>query len=267
MAMATAMVTAKKRVKNNMSKMGLTDLHTHILPGVDDGAQDLEEALKMLCLQKTSGVERVALTPHFYPLREDLGAFLQKRQQAYELLLSGWDDATMPQLRLGAEVHYSPCLADMELEKLTLEGTHYLLLELTDTVQPALIEPVLRYVRDQGVTPILAHVERCVYFAEKPERLLHLLELGALAQISLRRLPGKKTQKFANICLKKNVAQIIASDIHTVGDGKFALGELLEGMGEETVIRAENFARAVWDDAQMPLFEPMPIRKKLFGYT
>lgn len=247
------------------ASLHLTDLHTHILPGVDDGAGDLDTALQMLCAQKLSGVERVALTPHFYPLREDPAEFLQRRQQAYALLLSGWDDKTMPQLRLGAEVHYSPALTDMDLKQLTLEKTDYLLLELSDTVQPALIEPVLQHMIDLGITPILAHIERCVYFAEKPARLLGLIEMGVLAQISLRRLSDKRMRKFADICLQKNVAQIIASDMHGVENP--ALGILTESLDQETVIRAEAFARAVWENSQLPAFAPVPIQRKLFGYA
>ena len=263
----TAMVTVKNKVKNNITNIRLTDLHTHILPGVDDGAEDLEKALQMLCAQKASGVERVALTPHFYPLQEELEAFLEKRQQAYDQLMANWDAETMPQLRLGAEVHYSPCLADMDLQKLTLDKTDYLLLELSDTVFPSLIEQVLQRILDQGITPILAHVERCAYFASRPERLLRLVEMGALAQISLRVLHNKKMRNFAEICLQRNVAQILASDIHGIGTVKSALGELLEDLDKETVEKAEMFARAVWDNAQLPAFEPIPIRKKLFGYA
>lgn len=271
MAMVTAtvmaMVTEKNKVNNDYKQIPLTDLHTHILPSVDDGAEDLDKAIRMLQAQKASGVERVALTPHFYPLEEELPVFLERRQQAYEQLLSNWDAFTMPQLRLGAEVHYSPCLTDMDLRSLTLEQTDYLLLELSDTVRPALIEPVLQRILDQGVAPILAHVERCVYFAEQPARLLRLIEMGALAQISLRVLPTKRMRKFAEICLRNNVAQIIASDIHTLGEEKSVLGELVECFSEETVIQAENFARAVWDNTQLPAFEPMPVYKKLFGYA
>lgn len=267
MAMVMATVTVKNKVKNNATKIQLTDLHTHILPGIDDGAEDLSKAIRMLIEQKESGVERVALTPHFYPLEEDLKAFLEKRQQAYGQLLSAWDAGTMPQLRLGAEVHYSPCLTDMDLPSLTLDETNYLLLELSDAVQPALIEQVLQRMLDQGITPILAHVERCVYFLDQPARLLRLVEMGALAQISLRMLPTKRMRNFAEICLRNNVAQIIASDIHALREGKSALGELVKDLNEETVVQAETFARAVWDNARLPEFEPMPIQKKLFGYV
>lgn len=262
-----AMVTEKSKVKNDVAQILLTDLHTHILPGIDDGAEDLDKALQMLRVQKASGVERVALTPHYYPLEEELDAFLEKRRNAYQLLLTGWEQDAMPQLRLGAEVHYSPCLADMDLQKLTLQDTNYLLLELSDTVMPALIEQVLQRMLDRGVIPILAHVERCVYFAERPERLQRLIQMGALAQISLRMLPTRKIRKFAEICLQKNAAQIIASDIHRTGEGKSALGELLESLDEEIIIKAESFARAVWDNAQLPEFALIPIQKKLFGYA
>lgn len=250
-----------------MAQMGLTDLHTHILPGIDDGARDLEMALRMLRAQKASGVERVALTPHFYPLRQEPEEFLQKRQQAYDLLRTGWNEMTMPRLRLGAEVHFSPSLADMDLRRLSLDKTDYLLLELSDTVLPPFLEPVLQHMLDQGIIPILAHIERCAYFAEKPARLLRLIEQGALAQISLRILPNKKIQKFADICLQKNAAQIIASDIHTIGEEKSALGELLEDINEETVRKAEAFARAVWDNTRLPAPQPIHFQKKLFGYV
>ena len=245
----------------------VVDFHSHILPGVDDGAEDLDKALQMLQAQKASGVERVALTPHFYPLQEELEAFLEKRRKAYDLLRSNWDGETMPLLRLGAEVHYTPALTDMDLRQLTLEETDYLLIELSDTVMPAFIEQVLQRLLDQGIIPVLAHVERCVYFAEQPVRLLRLVEMGALAQISLRMLPTKRMRKFAEICLQNHVAQIIASDMHMLGDGKSALGELVENFDEETIEKAEIFARAVWDNAQLPAFEPIPIRKKLFGYA
>ena len=267
MVMAMATATVKSKVKNNNTAIRLTDLHTHILPGVDDGAEDLEKALQMLCVQKESGVDRVALTPHFYPLQEEMEDFLEKRRQAYDLLKTQWDEQTMPQLRLGAEVHYSPRLAELNLQKLTLENTNYLLLELSDTVFPALIEQVLQRMLDQGITPVLAHVERCAYFAAKPERLLRLVEMGALAQISLRVLHNKRVCKFAEICLQKNVAQILASDIHGVGEDKSALGELVSDLDEEMVEKAEAFARAVWDNTQLPDIKPIPIRKKLFGYA
>ena len=252
---------------NNTMENTLTDLHTHILPGIDDGAKDLETSLEILRRQKECGVERVALTSHFYPLREELEEFLSKRQRAYEELMSAWDAQTMPQLRLGAEVHYSPSIVEMDLRSIALAESDYLLLELSDTAIPAHIEQVIKIMQEQGITPILAHVERCVYFNEEPARLLRLIELGALAQISARALFSKKRQKFAGICLQKNAAQIVASDIHGIGEGRIGLGKLRDELKEDTIVRAEAFARAIWDNTTLPAFTPVPFRKKLFGYA
>lgn len=245
----------------------LTDLHTHILPGIDDGAQDLEASLEILRRQKNSGVERVALTSHFYPMRQDFQEFLDRRQCAYEELMSAWDAETMPQLRLGAEVHYSASIADMDLQSIALAESNYLLLELSDTTVPAHIEQVIKIMQGQGITPILAHVERCAYFMDDPSKLLRLVELGALAQISARALYSKKRQKFAEICLRKEVAQIIASDVHGAWELKTGLGGLQEKIGEERIRRAESFARAVWDNTPIPVFEAEFVKRKLFGYA
>ena len=248
-------------------KVFLTDLHTHILPGVDDGAKDLESSIEILLAQKASGVERVALTPHFYPLREELDAFLEKRQKAFEVLRLACNAETMPQLRLGAEVHYSTSLAEMDLRRLTLGQSNYLLLELPDTVVPAHIEQILEIMLEQGIIPILAHVERCCYFREDPARLVRLIEKGALAQISALALARTKSDKFADICLRNHVAQIIASDVHGVGKGISCLGDFVKRIDNERVVQAESFARAVWDGVELPAFSPMPIKKKLFGYA
>ena len=245
----------------------MTDLHTHILPGIDDGAKDLESSLDILRRQKLSGVERVALTSHFYPMRQELQEYLDSRQRAYEQLQSAWDAETMPQLRLGAEVHYSAGLADMDLRSVALEQSDYLLLELSDTSVPTHIESIFKIMQQQGITPILAHVERCVYFMEDPSKLLRLIELGALAQISARAMHSKKRQKFADICLRKNVAQIIASDVHGAGEVKTGLGGLQEKLNTDRIQQAESFARAVWDNSPIPVFEPEPVKRKLFGYA
>lgn len=253
--------------QSNTMDFTLTDLHTHILPGIDDGAKDLEASLELLRRQKRNGVDRVALTPHFYPMCQDLDVFLDRRQNAYEALMSAWDPETMPQLRLGAEVHYSASIADMDLRSISLAQSDYLLLELSNSKVPAHIEQVIKIMQSQGITPILAHVERCAYFAEDPAKLVRLIELGALAQISARALHSKNRQKFAGICLRKSVAQIVASDVHSAGEVENGLGALRKEMDETEIVRAESFARAVWDNTPIPVFHPEPIKRKLFGYA
>ena len=244
----------------------LTDLHTHILPGIDDGAANLEQALQLLCLQKSKGVERVALTPHFYPLREDLEHFLMRRQRAYELLQNHWDADTMPQLQLGAEAHYSPKLVELDLHRLAIGQGKYLLLELSDMTYPTHIYRVLEMMLEQGIRPVLAHVERCAYFREEPEHLVRLVEAGALGQLSVGAFAKKNKQKFAKICLERNAAHILASDIHMAQEERAWLNNAPKYMREEAAMRAEMFARAIWDNSELPAFKVSPVKKKLFGY-
>lgn len=242
-----------------------TDLHTHILPGMDDGARTVEDALKILRWQKRSGVQRTALTPHFYPMHEGLEAFLERRRQAYDLLMSKWDEKAMPQLQLGAEVRYSAQLAEMDLSRLTLCGSHYLLLELSNTSVPAHIEQVLHEMFRQGFTPILAHVERCIYFRKEPARLTQLINMGALAQVSMKALGDRRDKGFAEACLRNGCAHIIASDIHSLPKDKFWRART--GNRQEALfVRAESFAQAVWMDQYPPVFTTCQIKKGMFGY-
>lgn len=246
--------------------IALTDLHTHILPALDDGADSVETALQMLRAEKTAGVQRVALTPHFYPMREELDAFLKKRQQSYAALLAAWDGVVMPSLRLGAEVRYSPALLELDLRHLTIGESDYLLLELPDRGVPTHVEQVLDMMLMQGITPILAHVERCEYFRRDPEQLRKLVYMGALAQISAKALVDGHDRNFAKACLKNGVAQIIASDAHDMKRHKPCMGDVTAKVNNEWLAWSEKFAQAVWDNESPPDFTIAPIKKGLLGY-
>lgn len=249
-----------------LMKRGFTDIHTHILPSVDDGAQSMDAALELLRLEKDSGVQRVVLTPHFYPQTENLTDFLARREQSYTALMRQWDASTMPQLQLGAEVHYAPTLADMELEQLTLGNGKYLLLELPDNEIPAYAQQVVGQICRKGITPILAHVERCTYFRHQPELLLRLIQTGALGQISARAMQNKKDRGFVISCIENGLGHIVASDLHDRTGKDLCLGELAEGKYEELIGWTESFAEAVWNNAPLPPFAVRPIKQSIFGY-
>ncbi len=244
----------------------LTDIHTHLLPAVDDGAQSVEDALALLRLEKDSGVERVMLTPHFYPQKEALADFLTRREQAYAALRDRWEENTMPQLRLGAEVHYSPELVELDLEQLTLGQGRYLLLELPGNVLPACVLQVTEQLLRRGIIPILAHVERCIYFRYQPERLLSLIQAGALGQISAKALQSKKDRGFSEACIRNGLAHIIASDLHDDSGKGFRFSELAEEKYGELIRWSESFAKAVWDGEPVPPFGVSPLKRHIFGY-
>lgn len=247
-------------------KQGFTDIHTHILPSVDDGAQSVEAALELLCLQKNNGVERVMLTPHFYPQIEELTDFVVRREQAYTGLLEHWEENTMPQLQLGAEVHYSPALVEMDLSQLTLGNRSYLLLELPDYEVPVYVEQVVARILQKGITPILAHVERCAYFRRQPEALLRLIQIGALGQISARALKDVRDRRFGESCVENGLGHFVASDLHCKNRKDLCLGNLAGGKYEELLAWTESFAQAVWSDMPLPPFAVRPVKKHILGY-
>ena len=247
-------------------KQGFTDIHTHILPSVDDGAQSLENALELLRLEKQRGVERVMLTPHFYPQEETLTDFLARRDLSYTALLFHWEEGAMPQLKLGAEVHYSPALVEMELEQLTLGRGNYLLLELPVDERPTCIEQVIDKICRKGITPILAHVERYPYFRRQPELLQRLVQAGALGQISARALQDKKDRSFGESCIKNGLGHIVASDLHSKTGKDLCLNISAERGCKELMDWTESFAMSVWNNTPMPPFAIRAVRQSLFGY-
>lgn len=222
--------------------------------------------MELLRFQKQKGVERVALTPHFYPQTEDLADFLVRREQAYIALLDHWEEDTMPRLQLGAEVHYSPALVEMDLEQLTLGKGKYLLLEIPDFEVPAYVEQVVAQICRKGITPILAHVERCAYFRNQPEMLLCLVQMGALGQISARALKDVRDRRFGVSCIENGLGHFIASDLHCKNGKDLCLGKLAEGKYEDLLAWTESFAKAVWNDAPLPPFAVRPIKQSVFGY-
>ena len=168
----------------------------------------------------------------------------------------------MPVLRLSAEVRYTSELVNVDLRKLTFGD--YLLLELSNSELP-FIDQVLEFIIQQGITPILAHVERCKFFRLEPERLIRLIKMGALAQVTARAVVNKDDHRFAKTCLEKGLAHITASDLHVPVEEK-CFGNVARKMDEQLVRRAEEFAQCIWDNKTPPMFSARPIKRNLFVY-
>ena len=264
--MAMVMVANLREMRNNVILGSMTDLHTHILPAFDDGAEDLTTSLNILRRQKECGIERVALTPHFYPMREDFKSFIRRREKSYQTIMNFWDNDTMPELRLGAEVRFSPALLEMDLRRLTLGDSNYMLIELPDVGVVTYLEQVVENILSQGIVPILAHVEHCSAFLNDPNRLFGLIHMGVLAQVEADAFLGKKANKFAKICMERGLAHIIASDIHNLTNRSVCLQDVSKEYYTSLLETSEAFARAIWDGNSLPDFVIKPVKKNIFGY-
>ena len=248
----------------------MTELHTHILPGMDDGARDLEEALALLELERRQGTERIALTSHFRPEQMELDEFLDRRNESFRQLRSiPGRNGDLPRLKTGCEIYYTPRLADMDLQPLCLEGTDVLLLELPTGMQPRFFRETLEELQNQRYTPLIAHAERYGYILDAPGILAEWMELGAYVQINASSLIRGGDR--AELCLKLikwGLAHVVASDTHSTDrrppnlDRGMAI--VRKQLGQETALRLERNARSLFEGELPELAQPH-IPRKFFG--
>lgn len=197
----------------------IIDIHCHIIPGVDDGAPDMEQALNMLKIGVENGVRAMIATPHHHPQRgkkdkEEIKFQFQELKDKAAVL-------QIPiELYLGNEILYTS-VVPQELEEgrlYTLAGSRYILVEFMPESRFSLIREGLNEMNLQGLTPVLAHIERYAALVQDNDRIAELIELGALMQVNMMTLNGaygKSIQKSAIKWIKKDMVHFIASDSHS----------------------------------------------------
>lgn len=243
----------------------MVDIHTHILPGIDDGARDLQESLALLAMEKATGVDRIYLTPHYHPERTDPDAFLSTREQAWKMLSSVLEPDTAAIIRLGAEVRFCPQLLQLDPKALTLGESDYLLLELSGQSCPPYLLQITEQFLQKGIVPIFAHVERYAFFRQDPMLLQRLVNLGALAQVSAVALFDRQDRHFSQACLRHNLAQLVASDTHRT-TGRKPCMDLLRRMPEEAQLLHQACSEAIWFNEMPPYIHADTMKKTFWGY-
>lgn len=201
-------------ILNNNDK--IIDFHSHILPGIDDGAKDVDIGIELIKTEISHGVTTIVLTPHFYPETDELDAFLERRRQAYELLKKEAEKQKLPvELVLGAEVKFTPKLLNLDLSKLCIDGTDYILLEFSMLHYHSWTKDVFYKIQSKGYLPIIAHAERYINLPE--DALYELVNAGALVQINTGSLfkdrdTAKKIERF----IKANLVHLWGTDTHSI---------------------------------------------------
>jgi protein-tyrosine phosphatase len=196
---------------------GFVDVHCHVLPGIDDGAPDIEASLRMLRLAAESGTATIVATPHQHPIRYPNDA--ARIRDAHALLLEAMGDEDLPRVLLGAEVHLDAGLPARVAagELLTLAGSRHLLLELPDAFELGAIEALVYELQLGGLVPVLAHPERIPQLLRRPEQLRRLVDLGALGQAtgsSVAGVFGRPCRDVTFGFLRDGLIHVIASDAH-----------------------------------------------------
>ena len=235
----------------------MIDLHSHILPGMDDGSADVEESLWLLNALADQGVTLVSATPHFYATREYPEDFLRRRAECMEQLLPHLM-AKHPALRLGAEVHYFEGMSQAKgLEQLRIEGTPLFLLEMPyGAWSDRMVEEVLELSRIEGMTVVLAHVER--YLAHKPKQLWkRLADNGVLLQVNAESFSRWFTSRRVMQLMKKGQVHFLGSDCHNRTDRPPCLAQaracIARTLGEEMLWRLDDAQYKWFSRSEVPV--------------
>ncbi len=202
----------------------MIDLHVHILPGLDDGPAGWEGALEMARLAAADGITTVTATPHLFARRLVEMSRLNPADRilaaAAELRSRLKEAGIALEVAVGCEAPLCPEMLELlkDGRLLTVNGHgRYLFLEMPDTAIPPATEEVCFQLLSRGLTPILAHPERHPLFREKPERLIRLLHLGCLAQVTAGSITGDfgwRVSRFTRKLLQAGLVRVVASDAH-----------------------------------------------------
>ena len=198
----------------------MIDTHLHILPGIDDGPETLQESVELAEALAREGIRAAVATPHYNDeFVRSSAAEIQGR--VYELQQELDRHAVPLRIFAGHEALIQPGLVeDIQAGRLaTLNGSRYLLLELWNSTWLPATERVIFELRAHGFVPILAHAERYRAFQKEPERLAALQRQGVLAQLtasSLTGMQGNTARRCAETLLKKGLIHCIGSDAHGV---------------------------------------------------
>ncbi len=212
----------------------LTDLHCHILPGIDDGAQDEKVSEALLEEERQDGVTQILFTPHFYADFMDLETFLAERQRAWDRIAPLCGDRRI-RTALGAEVRICEPLLDVDLARLRLGGTHYLLLEWPfDGTYPLYGEDIVRDLLRKGIRPIFAHIERYEHFFYDEDNLEYFMDNGCLFQVNAEAFLHRGTRRRAVELAARGRIHVIATDAHNMESRPPLLARALEDLAAHT---------------------------------
>ena len=239
----------------------MIDLHSHVLPGVDDGARSIDQAIGALRTLAEHGVTDLCLTPHLLASRAGDGVPPAHDRAFIELSSVA---AGVPRLSRGAEVMLDRPLADSvgRRRDVTLAGSRFLLVEFMRLVPFETVNTALRRVVEVGLVPVLAHPER--YSACSPAAVRRWREAGAKMQVDAGTLSAHSNRgDRARQLVAEGLADIIAGDNH--GDGRsVSTGvAMLEEHGGE--IQAELLGTtnpaAILEDGELQPVPPLALKQ------
>jgi len=250
----------------------MIDIHTHVLPALDDGAKNEDESLLMLKAAIKDGIRTIIATSHYHPrfLNEKADILLwvenlKKIAKENELVID-----ILP----GQEIKLFGELIDVyqsgKLLTMADQSTH-LLIEFSSQHIPHYTQRLFYEIGMLGITPIIAHPERNLAFLKNPTKLYDLVKKGALTQLtagSLLGFYGKEIRTFSDQLIEAEMAHFIGTDAHNITTRPFNLGQAYEQVTKQHGIRYTSYfsenAQKLIEGQPIYTNHPQPISKKRF---
>nr|WP_295974878.1 CpsB/CapC family capsule biosynthesis tyrosine phosphatase [uncultured Bacillus sp.] len=247
----------------------MIDIHCHILPGMDDGAQTIEESIQMAKEAVRQGIRTIVATPHYNSrYANERPVIMTKVAELNDVLSTEQIPLT---ILPGQEIRlYGEMLKDLEAGKLiALADSSYLFVELPSGHVPHFTERLLYDIQMKGLVPIIVHPERNQEIIQNPDLLYHFVSNGALTQITAGSLCGqfgKNIKKFTQQLIEADLTHFIASDAHNVTTRPFkseeAFAAVEKKFGMETVFYLKENAVLLTSGKTVYAEVPNRVRKK-----
>lgn len=232
----------------------VTDFHSHILPGIDDGSTSVEESIAMLQLEAEQGIRQVVATPHFYARCDTPERFLEKRNRAERLLREAMArHSDLPAIIMGAEVSFFRGMSEsILLRELTIEPKNGILIEMPPAPWPDEVYRELAYIGDRlGIVPVVAHVDRYIGPFRTHYIPQRLAEMPVLVQANASFFLNQWTAGMAMRMLRQNQIQLLGSDCHNLSSRKPNLGTAVQRieqrLGQNTLSQIRGYEQQVLD--------------------
>jgi len=246
------------------------DLHTHILPAIDDGPRTLDGSLDLARAAVAAGTRTALATPH---VNDDRSIDADRVATGLSELRPALAAAEIPlEVLPGGEIAIWR-LADLDdaaLRSLALGGGPYLLIESPFSPVVGDFEPLVLDLMMRGHRVLLAHPERCPAFQRDPARLGRLVDAGVLVQVTAASMTGgfgSTVKRFTTDLLRQGLAHVVASDAHDAAKrppGQVA-GFTVLGLEDQREWMTELVPRAVLDGEPLPERPPLPRRRGLLS--
>ncbi len=232
----------------------VVDFHTHILPKMDDGSASLSESLQILQSEANQGVRHVVATPHFYANHQSPLSFLQKREQAEAALREAMQAQPLPGLTVGTEVHFFEGMSDCEfLQQMAIAGTSYVLVEMPMRQWSSRnLEELDGIFQKQGLTPILAHIDRYLSLFRPQKIFEKLARLPVIIQANAEFFTTRRTKRLALRMLNMGAIHLLGTDCHNLTSRPpnmaDALAVIQRSLGEQAIHQINEFEEGILPD-------------------